>query len=339
MKRTLVIVICLAIVAGLAWLVWFKPAKPDEAEEKAATEVPVHVGQLKRVTLRGYVTAYGTVEAEPAGERPAAGARVAASVPGVVREVKCAAGQRVEKGAELFQLDTRAADVAVDYAEKTLERQRELARDQNTSQKALQDAEEQLAAARAQRALLRVQAPLAGTVVRVNVTSGEAVDLTTTMAEVIDLNRLVVKAGIPASQAGELKPGQEVQVQSQPAVTAALSFVNSAVDTNNDTVMVWATLPANSDLRPGQFVPMRVITAVHTNCLAAPEQSVVSDIQEHSVIALVKGDEAEQMPVQTGLREDGWVEVKGAGLKAGDAVVTVGAYGLPAKTKIRVVSP
>jgi hypothetical protein len=45
------------------------------------------------------------------------------------------------------------------------------------------------------------------------------------------------------------------------------------------------------------------------------------------------------MPVQTGFRENGWVEVAGEGLKEGDAVVTVGAYGLPAKTKIQVANP
>jgi hypothetical protein len=31
------------------------------------------------------------------------------------------------------------------------------------------------------------------------------------------------------------------------------------------------------------------------------------------------------------------VEISGTGLKAGDSVVTVGAYGLPEKTKIRVL--
>jgi membrane fusion protein (multidrug efflux system) len=339
MKRIVIIIVCLAALGGLVWLVWFKPAKPEEAENKPETEVPVQVGKLKRVTLHGYVTAYGTVEPEPAGERPAASAGVSAFVPGVVTEVKCVAGQRVEKGALLFQLDTRAADVAVDFAEKTVERQQKLLQIEGTSQKALQEAEQQLAAARAQRALLQIQAPLAGTVVRVNVKPGEAVDLTSVLAEVVDLDRLVVKTGIPASQASELKPGQETQVLSQPTVTATLSFISPAVDTNNDTVLAWAALPVGSGLRPGQFVPLRIITAVHTNCLAAPDESVVTDIHGHSVLALVNGDEATQTPVETGLRENGWVEVKGAGLKEGDSVVTVGAYGLPEKTKIRVVSP
>ena len=338
MKKTVFIIVLLAAAAGLAWLVWFKPAKAEEAEKKPETEVPVQVGKLKRVTLHGYVTAYGTIEPEPAGERPAASTRVVAAVAGVVAQVKCVEGQRVEKGAVLFELDPRAVDVAVDFAEKTLERQRKLVQIESTSQKALQEAEQQLAAARAQRALLQVQAPLAGTVVRVNVKPGEAADLTTPLAEVIDLDRLVVKTGIPASQAGELKPGQEIQVLSQPAVTATLSFISPAVDTNNGTVLAWAALPAGSGLRPGQFVPLRIVTEVQTNCLAAPQESVVTDIHDHSIIALVNGDEAAQTPVQTGLRENGWVEVKGSGLKEGDSVVTVGAYGLPEKTKIRVVN-
>jgi len=56
-----------------------------------------------------------------------------------------------------------------------------------------------------------------------------------------------------------------------------------------------------------------------------------------SVIALVNGDAAAQTPVQVGLREDGWVEVAGTGLKDGASVVTLGAYGLPKTTKIRVL--
>ena len=105
---------------------------------------------------------------------------------------------------------------------------------------------------------------------------------------------------------------------------------------DNDTVLVRALLPKDSGLRPGQFVSLRIVTAVHTNCLAAPVESVVTDESGRSVIALVKGDEATQMPVQTGLRENGLVEVSAPELKAGDTVVTVGAYGLPEKTKISV---
>jgi len=165
------------------------------------------------------------------------------------------------------------------------------------------------------------------------------VDLTTVVAEVMDLNRLAVSAEIPAAEAGDLKPGNPVEVLTVPPVTTELSFVSPNVAKDNDTVLVRALLPAGGALRPGQFVPLRIVTAVHTDCLAAPGESVVTGENGHSVIALVNGDEARQMPVQTGLREDGWVEIEGTGLKEGDSVVTVGAYGLPEKTKIRAVNP
>ena len=90
------------------------------------------------------------------------------------------------------------------------------------------------------------------------------------------------------------------------------------MDAKNGTILTRALLPADSGLRPGQFVQLKIVTAVHTNCLAAPSESVVTDESGQSVIALVNGDKATQTPVQTGLREDGWVEVAGTGLKEGD---------------------
>src|SRR5665811_570597 len=60
------------------------------------------------------------------------------------------------------------------------------------------------------------------------------------------------------------------------------------------------------------------------SAVVAPGESVVTDESGKSVIALVKGDEATQKPVQTGLRENGWIEIAAPELKAGDVVVTVG---------------
>ena len=64
----------------------------------------------------------------------------------------------------------------------------------------------------------------------------------------------------------------------------------------------------------------------------------MTDIDGHSVISVVNSNEATQTPVQTGFREDGWVEISGPGLKDGNAIVTVGAYGLPEKTQITIAN-
>jgi multidrug efflux pump subunit AcrA (membrane-fusion protein) len=119
-------------------------------------------------------------------------------------------------------------------------------------------------------------------------------------------------------------------------MTVPLSFVGSAVNPDDDTVPAWALLPPDTQLRPGQFVQLKIVTAVHTNALAAPADSVVTDESGNSTISLVNNGESAQTPVQTAFSEDGWVEVSGPGLKEGDSVVTVGAYGLDDKTKIKI---
>ena len=299
-----------------------KPA----VEEKIVTEVAVQAGKITTATLHGYVQGYGLIETAPAtADQPAAGAQLAAPSAGVVTKVNVLEGQQVEKGAVLVELNAQAAAAEV-------ARQKKLYGQQNTSLKSLQEAEAQLA-------LLQVTAPLSGTVVRVNVKPGQAVDLTTVVAEVMDLNRLAVNAEIPAAEAGDLRAGSPAEILTKPPVTTELLFVSPNVNQNNDTVLIRALLPKGSGLRPGQFVSLRIVTAVHTNCLAVPAESVVTDESGNSHIALVNGGEAVQTPVQTGLQENGLTEIAAPGLKTGDTVVTTGAYGLPEKTKIRVLSP
>ena len=323
----------LAIVAlgGLAifGLLKSRGSGGDETEEKAPTPVVnVQVAALKLMTLHRYLDGYGLVEPMPAtADAPAADAPLAPATAGVVARVNVVEGQHVEKGDVLVQLNS--GGVTLDYAQQELQRQKTLYAQHNTSLHNLQNAEAQLA-------LLQVLSPLSGTVARINAKPGAAVDLNTVLVEVIDLSRLAVRANLPSADAAELKAGQEMQVASDPPTTARLSFISPTVDTNNGTVLARAQLPADSGLHPGQFVALRIVTGVHTNCLAAPAESVVTDVKGSSVIAVVNGTEANQSPVRTGFRENGWVEINGAGLQPGQSVVTVGAYGLPAKTKIQV---
>ena len=346
MKRKQILIgSVMVVVLGLGIYALVKSHSPasDSDEGAAAENVPsvvtVQLGALKRMTLHRYVTGYGTVEAAPAtADHPAAGAQLAAPGAGVVARVNVVPGQQVEKGDVLVELNSGTATFA--YAQAEAERQKKLFAQQNTSLKNLQDAEAQLAT-------LQVAAPVAGTVTRLAVKPGEAVDVNLPVAEVIDLSRLAISSEIPAEAAADLKIGEEVQIsgtgfqpvngQDAHSPTATVSFVSKAVDAKNGTIQTWVLLPADSRLRPGQFVQLKIITAVHTNCLAALAESVVTDESGKSVIALVNGDEATRTPVQTGLREDGWVEIEGAGLKEGDSVVTIGAYGLPEKTEINVV--
>lgn len=343
-----------------------KPAETPAAEPE--TEVSVTVAPVVTATLHAYVTGWGTVEPEPATDgRPAANARIAAPGSGLITAVLISEGQRVAKGATLFRLDSRVADVAVEraqqsvrFAEQLVQRQEQLGPGQATSQKAYQESKAQLTTAQselntaeAQRRLLDVRAPLDGTVTKVNSRPGDSVDPSTLLAEVVDLSRLVVSASIRSVDVAQVKHGQRVElstgsgsgapvlapVAAPAAFTASstIGYIAPQVDPTTDTVIVRARVPSAAPLRPGQFINVRVVTGERANRLAVPIESIVQG-RGGSEVAVVEGDTAIRTPVRTGIREGTLVEVEGQGLRTGVSVVVQGAYGLLPKTKIKVIS-
>lgn len=327
--------------AILGWSVWQMRIGPGGDDAEPATEVAVHVGHIAQQTLRSYVTAYGAVAPRPSGDGVASGARMAPAVAGVVTTVHCVEGQRVAKDELLIELDSREADVALHFARKNLERERELWGVEGTSQQALQDAERQLEAATVRKALLQLRAPIAGTVVGIHVAPGEAVDPSAVVAEIVDLEGLVATAGVPAAELAGLHVGLPAQVIPDPPaapVAATLDFIGYTVDPQTGLAEVRVNLPGDTALRPGQFVALRIVSEQHDDGLAVPEQSVVRGADGSARIAVVRGDVATLRDVSTGIHDGGLVEVTGEGLQAGMTVVTEGAYGLPDETRIRVIA-
>jgi len=226
---------------------------------------------------------------------------------------------------------------------------------QGTSEKLLQQAEYELAAAKDEMAradtelsLLQVKAPISGTIVRVLARHGEAVGVTGVLAELVDLKRLIVEFRVPSDEMKVLKLGQKVKIETGERiggpnseigqVTSELTFIDSVVDPESDTVLVRASLPTEFDLRPGRLVRVRTIYLEKSDCLVVPEESLVTTTEGQTVIAIIENGKAFQRVVQPGLRENGMVEVQGEGIHEDMQVVTVGAYGLLPETKVRIIT-
>jgi len=328
-----------------------KPGSNDEGES-IVPDVAVHVGTITRATLYGMVTAYGTVEPERAtAGRVPADAEVASPMAGVMAHVDCIEGQRVAKGDILFRLDSRIADVASEKAKKALafaeanfDRQKKLLPVEGTSKKAYLEAEQALAQARSELAsaetdlaLLRIQAPLAGTVVKINSEPGEAVELNTVLAKIIDLGRLAATVSVPSREAALVKVGQPVRFETTEAESGKVIYVGSQIDDKTDSLPVRISLPAGPAFHPGQFLSVRIVCEERRDCLAVPEAAVILAPSGEGAIMLVEGEKAVRKPVKIGLREAGLVEVSGDGLKEGLPIVLEEAYSLPAETKIRIL--
>jgi membrane fusion protein (multidrug efflux system) len=364
-KRILFAAAGLGAAVLLAILVSGRSAQPapDSSYSAHSPEVAVRFGKVVRTTLHAYVNGYGSVEAEPATRgKPPASAKVASPVSGLLAQAFAVEGERVTRGTILFQLDSRVADVQVEkarqsaeFAELAFERQKHLLAVEGTSKKLYQEAEQQLQAARyelanarAQRALLTIRAPITGTVTRVSGRPGDAVDPSTPLAEIVDLNRLVLAAKIRTLDVSLLRPGQVVELlSSRPdapqqatdlllPVQAKVSFIGTDVDPSNDTVLVRAELPPHPGLRPGQFLGLRILVAEHRDSLAVPADSVITGEGGKSAwVVVVTDGVGTRLQVNPGLRDKGLVEVTGEGLHEGAVIVASGAYGLPDQARVR----
>ncbi|WP_445366586.1 efflux RND transporter periplasmic adaptor subunit [Methylomonas sp. BW4-1] len=349
-------------ISALTVFIAMQAPTPRAADEpEAVTEVAVQTGKISRATLHRYVMAYGVVEPEPAMHgKPAASSKIAAPIAGILTQAFCEEGQAVKKGATLFELDTRAADalvakaeVAVAFAEKNFARKQQLNATDNVSRKLYDESEQLLQAARkdltnaqTQRELLRIKAPLSGTVTAIHVKVGETVGLNMVLVDLIDLDRLDIALKIPSQEAGLLQLGQDVEIKfgtktagnldTQPTQQGKVVFISPQVDPLTDTVLVRASINSGSAMRPGQFVSARIVVEARNNRLAVPVESVVNK-ETGSTIALVEGNTAKQIAISPGLRDGKLVEITGDSLQEGMTVVTQGAYGLPAETHIRVI--
>jgi RND family efflux transporter MFP subunit len=324
------------------------------AEEQApATEVAVQVAKVQRTSLKHRVTAYGSVQPAPASkDHPPAAVKLSPAVAGIVSEIRAVEGQPVNKGDVLFKLDGRAADAAVlksqqavEFATLNLERQRKLIAAEGTSAKQVMESEQalaaanaELAAAKVQQALLGGSSPISGTLVKFEARPGEAADSTTVLAEIVDLDRLVVSLQVPRAEAAALKSGQSASIASgDHRIESKVIYISPQVNAATDTATVRLEIPKGSGLLHGEFVKADVVIEQHDGVLAVPRDAVYTDYEGQSTLSVVEGDIAKKQIVKTGLRDGDLIEVEGAGIKEGTTVVTLGSYALPEETKVRIL--
>jgi len=85
----------------------------------------------------------------------------------------------------------------------------------------LQTARKDLLNTKTQKDLLQIKAPLSGTVAAIHFKVGEAVNLATVLADVIDLNRLDIVIRVPSQESVALRLGQPIEISTGPTSTGS----------------------------------------------------------------------------------------------------------------------
>jgi membrane fusion protein (multidrug efflux system) len=117
-----------------------------------------------------------------------------------------------------------------------------------------------------------------------------------------------------------------------------ITFANASYNPQTGTFLLRATLPNyKGDLRPGQFVRVRVLGIVRVNGIMVPQQAVLQGAKGHFVVLVDGESKAQIRPVQVGpWNGDEWFITDG--LKAGDVVVTDGVARLSPGTPVKVTA-
>jgi RND family efflux transporter MFP subunit len=322
----------------------------DGAEEAAATPVvSVRTALVTAGPFTEMIGAIGTVT-------PRAGHVASVGAPGLTRvtAVDVALGQRVSRGQVLVELDkttfqaaAQGAEAGLAAAERAHERAQRLAQEGIAPRKDVEQAAAELARARSEAVAARraeelatIRSPLAGIVTRLDATLGTSVDANQPLVEIADPTALDVLLNVTPAEAARVHAGARVALSAgQSASGEALGAgvvgdVAGTVDTAMRSVAVRVRLPATRrPLRIGETVFGRIAVATHANALAVPLEALVPEGDGFKVFVVDAGRIAHAQVVTVGARTDSTAEITN-GLKAGDRVVTYGAYGVADSAKV-----
>jgi membrane fusion protein, multidrug efflux system len=172
-----------------------------------------------------------------------------------------------------------------------------------------------------------ITAPFAGVLGFRRVSPGTLVTPGTEIATLDDVSMIKLDFSVPETFLGQLAPGQSIQARSaawpENTFDGTVRTLDSRVDPVSRAITVRADLPNPQGLlRPGMLLTVRLQQAPRT-ALVIPELALVQVGSTQSVFRVGADDTVEQVPVQSGMRRRGEVEIV-AGLRVGDRIVVEG---------------
>jgi len=179
-----------------------------------------------------------------------------------------------------------------------------------------------------------VPAPVGGTIISRDVSSGQAVDHETILCTIADLSTVWVDFALYPQLAGRVRVGQSARVRSgSPAAheaTGRVSYVGPLLE--QDTRVSYGRIVLanrNGAWPPGQYVTVAVTVERVRAPIAVPEDAIVRSTRGPAVFRAA-GSTFELQPVVTGRSDGAWTEIL-EGLEAGAAIVVRNAFLLKAE--------
>lgn len=339
MNRIIPMSVSILLTAGLAGC-----GAPSGAPAGGPPPVTVTTAVLALGEWQDSVQALGTARANES-------VTISAKVSETVQKVNFDSGDFVEAGQVLVDLTGRVqlagleeARAAYKEAEQQLTRAEELANkklipgSQLDTQRANRDAARaRMDQVRAQLSDRVITAPFNGVLGLRQVSPGSLVTPGTMITTLDDVSIIKLDFSVPETLIAALASGQRVEARSaaypDQAFTGVLKTIDSRVDPVTRSVQVRAEIPnPDGHLRPGMLLTVSVQRAPR-QVLALPELALLQIGRNSFVYRIGADGTVAQVPVKTGARERGRVELLD-GVVAGDRVVVEGIVKLRPGAKV-----
>jgi cobalt-zinc-cadmium efflux system membrane fusion protein len=188
-----------------------------------------------------------------------------------------------------------------------------------------------LAATRTVHSLSSISATLDGVVIERKVTPGQVVQPADALFTVADLSHVWLVAEVPEQQAALVKKGEaaeaEVPALNGKRIEGRLIYVADIVNPDRRTVTVRMDVDNADRLLKPEMLASMLIQGAPQRRLMVPAAAVVREDNKDHVFVQLDGTRFQLRPVVLGQESNGYVPVQ-SGLKAGEPVVTEGAFHL-----------
>jgi multidrug efflux system membrane fusion protein len=377
-RRWVMAALCLLLVVGMAYAVWFWPGgstNHSERSRNANQPVPVLTATAERKDVPIFLDALGTVQAfNTVTIRP--------MVDGPLLSVNFTEGQPVKKGDVLARIDTRTYQAALDQAiakraqdEAQLANarldfaryQKLVANNYSSAQQAdtakaqvaqleaqVQQDQAQIDTARTQLGYTTIVSPLdartgirlvdAGNIVHASDATGLVV---LTQLQPISLVFTLPQQALAAVTNAMRQGTATVLAYTQGAAgtqtnlldTGSLAVLDNQVDPTTGTIKLKASFPNDSNrLWPGGFVSVRLQVDTALGAVVVPPSAVQRGPRNTYVYVVSPGNSVKRQNVTVG-HEDSQASIITDGVKPGDTIVIDGGSRLSDSSKVTIVQP
>ncbi|MBI4552105.1 MAG: efflux RND transporter periplasmic adaptor subunit [Candidatus Latescibacteria bacterium] len=320
-------------------------------DQVAELTIPVNVEAVQRGDIAAYIAATGTVQAQQEEN-------VTTEVEGVLHLVRSlAAGQTVRAGQLLAEIDNpeylldvrvESQKMAMENAQRELTKQEALFKEGGVTEKELEiarrtalDARLNYETAMLKTRKVRIVAPISGTVASLQtVVDGTRVPARFQVCSVKDYSSVLIPVKLPNTDAGRVRPGQEVLIRNyalpDEVFKGRIKTIDPTIDPQTRTFTVTVEAPnPNRLLRPGMFVKTDIVQEYHTQAIVIPKTGL--QVRNNTpVVFVVEGASAEMREVTTGIETGDTVEIV-SGLNESERLVVKGQETLRDKAKVRIL--